>query len=351
MKAAVLEQFQKPLVVRDVPDPKAGDRDAVVRVEANGICRSDWHAWMGDWEWIGLKPQLPRIIGHEFCGVIEEVGKEVSHFKKGDRVVVPFNHGCGNCEFCHAGHQNVCANLQLVGFHYDGGYGRLAKVPNADLNIVALPESVGFVDAASMGCRFMTSFHGVADQAKVTAGEWVAVHGCGGIGLAAINIAAALGAIVIAVDIDERKLNKAKEVGASYVVNAAREENPAAAIQELTKGGAHVSVDALGVAKTMRNSVMSLRTRGRHLQIGLTTQAEKGEVSLPTDLIVAKELTFVGSLGMQPRRFSAMLKMVESGKLKPEKLVGNTVPIEKASDVLASMGQYGTLGVTVINRW
>jgi D-arabinose 1-dehydrogenase-like Zn-dependent alcohol dehydrogenase len=350
MKAAVLENFGGPLAIRQLPDPTPGPHDAIVNVEANGICRSDWHAWMGDWEWIGLKPTLPRVMGHEFSGVVAAVGKEVRGFKKGDRVVVPFNHGCGTCELCQAGHQNVCANLQLVGFHYDGGYGKLTKIPNASINLIHLPDSVSFVDAASMGCRFMTSFHGVTDQAKVRAGEWVAVHGCGGIGLAAVHISAALGADVIAVDIDDAKLAKARELGATHLVNASKVEAPQA-IRDITKGGADVSVDALGVATTCRNSIMSLRTRGRHLQIGLTTQKERGEVSLPTDLIVAKELSFVGSLGMQPRRYPAMLRMVETGKLKPGKLVGGSVPIEKAGEILSSMTEFGTLGVIVINQW
>jgi D-arabinose 1-dehydrogenase-like Zn-dependent alcohol dehydrogenase len=351
MKAAVLEALNKPLVVHNNwPDPKGGPQDAIVRVEANGICRSDWHIWVGDWGWIGLQPKLPQVIGHEFCGVLEEVGAQVTKFKKGDRVVCPFNFGCGSCEYCLSGHQNTCANFEAAGLSYSGGYGRLAQIPRADLNLVSLPQAIPFVEAASMGCRFMTSFHGVVDQAQVHAGEWVAVHGCGGIGLAAIHIASALGANVVAVDINEEKLAMAKELGATHAVNAAKEDAPAA-IQQLTHGGAHVSVDALGEAITCRNSIMSLRTRGRHLQIGLTTQKEKGEVSFPVDIIVSKELSVVGTIGMQPQRYPTMLRMVESEKLTPGKLVSRTVPIEQASDVLASMSQYGTLGAIIINQW
>jgi len=351
MKAAVFEAVNKPFVVHnDWPDPKGGPQDAIVRVEANGICRSDWHIWVGDWTWIGFQLELPRVIGHEFCGVLEEVGPEVKKFKKGDRVVCPFNFGCGSCEYCLSGHQNVCANFEAAGFSYSGGYGRLAQIPRADLNLVPLPESISFVEAASMGCRFMTSFHGVVDQAQVHAGEWVAVHGCGGIGLAAIHIASALGANVIAVDINEKKLVMAKELGATHAVNASKEDAPSS-VQHITNGGAHVSIDALGEATTCRNSIMSLRTRGRHLQIGLTTQKEKGEVPFPVDLMVLKEITVVGTLGMQPQRYPTMLRMVESGKLNPGKLVSRTVPIEQAGDVLASMSQYGTLGATVVNQW
>jgi D-arabinose 1-dehydrogenase-like Zn-dependent alcohol dehydrogenase len=244
----------------------------------------------------------------------------------------------------------VCDTPLVPGVAYWGGYGRRVAVPYADVNLVALPESVGFVDAASMGCRYMTSFHAVVDQAQVQGGEWVAVHGCGGVGLSAVQIATALGASVIAVDVSDEKLAFAKELGAVATVNAAKDE-PAGAIAGMTQGGAHVSIDALGVAATCRNSVMSLRKRGRHLQIGLTSAAEKGEVALPIDLIVLKELSIIGSLGMQAPRFPAMLRMVEAGKLKPGKLVHRTIPLEEAGGVLASMDKYGTVGVTVINKY
>lgn len=350
MKAAVLTEFNKPLKIQNIPYPSLQKpTDAIVQVKANGICRSDWHAWVGDWEWIGLKPQLPRVLGHEFVGIVEEVGNEVTGFKKGDRVIIPFNHGCGRCEYCINGHQNVCSNLQLIGFHYDGGYAQYVRIPNADLNMIHLPESIDFVTAAGLGCRYMTAFHGVVDQLKLAPGEWFSVYGCGGVGLAAVQIGTALGANVIAVDIDEKKLEKAKELGAVHIVNA--NHNAPEEIIEFTKGGAHASLDALGISTTVRNSIFSLRTRGRHLQIGLTTQEEKGEVSLPIDLMVAKEISFMGSLGMQPPRYSMMLKMIENGKLNPGKLIFRTVPLEEAGDVIAEMTTYATLGSVVVDRF
>lgn len=351
MKAAVLEEFNKPMTVRnDWPDPECTPDGAIVRVEANGLCRSDWHVWVGDWAWLGLQPKLPKVIGHEFCGVVEEVGPQVTKFKKGDRVLCPFNLGCGSCEFCLSGHQNTCISLQAAGFHTSGGYGKLADIPRADLNLVPLPEGISFVEASSMGCRFMTSFHGIADQVKVQPGEWVAVHGCGGIGLAAVHVATALGGNVIAVDIDDKKLALAKELGAVHTVNA-KDEGAPGAIQSLTSGGAHVSVDALGVAETCTSAIMSLRNRGRHLQIGLTTQKEQGMISLPIDMIVFRELQVVGTIGMQPQRYPVMLRMVETGKLKPGKLVGRTIPIEEAGETLATMSHYASVGATVVDRW
>ena len=350
MKAAVLEAFKTPMKMHENwPDPECGPEDAIVKVEANGICRSDWHVCEGDWEWIGLQPELPHVIGHEYCGIIEEVGSQVKNFKKGDRVICPFNFGCGTCEFCKSGHQNTCVNFEGAGFVRPGGYGQYAGVSRADLNLVALPESIPFVEAASMGCRFMTSFHGIVDQAQVSAGDWVAIHGCGGIGLAATQIATALGANVIAVDINDEALAVAKQMGALYTVNAAKDDAPAAVV-ELSGGGVNVSVDALGIATTCLNSIMSLRSRGRHLQIGLTTQQEKGFVSLPVDIMVARELQFVGTIGMQPQRYPSMLNMVESGKLTPGKMVTNVIPIEDAAAVITSMGDYGTVGTTVV-KW
>ena len=350
MRAAVMEGIRKPLVVRELPDPSPAPNGAVVRVEANGICRTDWHLWTGDWSWFGIQLPLPHVLGHEFCGVVEAVGRDVTRVKPGDRVLVPFSQGEGTCEWCRDGHHNICDTLLTPGVVYWGGFGRYVAVPFADVNLVPLPERVGFVEAASMGCRFMTAFHGLVDQAAVRAGEWVAVHGCGGVGLSAVQIATALGARVIAVDVAPDKLAMAKTLGATAVVNAAQDD-AGKAILQLTGGGAHVAVDALGIAATCQGAVMSLRKRGRHLQIGLTSSAEQGMIALPIDLIVLKEITVVGSLGMPAPRYGTMLGMVEAGTLAPGKLVQRRIGLEEASGVLESMDRYGTVGVTVIDRY
>jgi len=350
MRAAVMEGIRKPLVVRDVPDPSPAPNGAVVRVEANGICRTDWHLWVGDWSWFGIQLPMPHVLGHEFCGVVEAVGPDVTRVKRGDRVLVPFSQGDGTCEWCRSGHHNVCDTLLTPGVVYWGGYGRYVAVPFADVNLVPLPESVSFVDAASMGCRFMTAFHALVDQAGVRAGEWVSVHGCGGVGMSAVQIASALGARVIAVDVAADKLAMAKSLGAVATVDASKSD-AGKAIMELTGGGAHVAVDALGIAATCQAAIMALRKRGRHVQIGLTSSAEQGMIALPIDLIVLKELTIVGSLGMQAPRYGAMLGMVEVGTLAPGKLVQSRIGLEEAGGVLESMDRYGTVGVTVIDRY
>lgn len=350
MRALVLEEIGKPLVVRNMPDPTNTADGVIVRVEANGVCRSDWHSWLGHWNWLGVETPLPHIMGHEFCGVIEDVGKDVTRFKKGDRVIVPFTQGDGTCPMCQAGHHNVCDNITLPGINIWGGYGKFVHIPNADTNLVILPESIDFVEAAGVGCRFMTAFHGVTDQAQVRPGEWVAVHGCGGVGLSAIQIITALGAHAIAVDINDEKLAFAKELGAVATVNS-KKENAAESIKELTKGGAHVSVDALGITETCQSAINSLAKRGRHLQIGLTTSNEKGMIPVPIDLIVINEIQIVGSYGMQAPRYPQMLRMIENGILSPKDLVTQTISIEEAGSVIESMGNYTNMGVTVVNKW
>jgi D-arabinose 1-dehydrogenase-like Zn-dependent alcohol dehydrogenase len=344
MKAMVMEEVGKPMVVKDWPQPKCPADGAIVRVEASGICRSDWHLWQGDWGWIGFTPKLPTILGHEFAGVIEEIGKDVKTLKPGTRVVVPLAQGCGVCEDCRTGHSNHCLGPGM------GGYARYGVLSHADFNCAPLPDEIDFVEASSMGCRYVTAFHGILDQGQVKADETVVVYGCGGVGLSAVQIASALGARVIAVDLDDRKLELAKKAGATEVING-KKSDPIKSVMDLTHGGADVSVDALGIAATCRNAVLSLRKRGRHVQIGLTTQGEKGEVALPIDQIVFKELQITGSLAIQSFRYPALLSMVERGRLKPRVLITETIPLEEAFGVIEQMSKFENVGISVINEF
>lgn len=350
MLAAVMEEIGKPLVVKNVPDPELTPDGVIVKTEANGICRSDWHLWQGHFDWAGLHLSVPHVFGHELSGVVIEVGKNVKNFKKNDRVVVPVSGGDGVCEMCRRGHQNICDHPQSPGVAYWGGFGEYVHVPSADFNLALLPENVDFLEAAAIGCRFATAFHGVLDRAKVQGGEWVVVTGCGGVGLSAIQISTALGANVIAVDIDDNKLEFARECGAVATVNS-RTQNAPEAVREITKGGAHVSIDALGISATAQSSILSLRKRGRHLQLGMTTEKEQGFISFPSDLIVATELDILGSYGSPAYRYGDMLDMVGKGIFQPKKLITSTVSVHEVNSVLEAMTNYETTGLTILNKF
>ena len=344
MKAMILEGVQK-LAIRDVPDPEPGALGVLVRVMANGVCRSDWHAWIGD-----IPRPYPMIIGHEMCGVIEEVLPGVTRFKKGDRVVVPFSGSDGTCPCCQRGAAHLCDNPLIPGRTYPGGYAEYVSVPLADRNLVPLPDEVSFTEGAALGCRFMTSFHGVVDQAAVQPGEWVVVYGCGGIGLSAINIAAAVGCRVIGVDVNPANLELARQMGAEFTINS-RDTKPVEAVHEITKGGAHVSVDALGIAETCVNGLLSLRKSGRHLQIGITTKAEAGYVKVPVDMMVMRELKLVGSLGMSPHRYDSMIPLIVQKRLTPGKMVNREISLSEVEGIFESMTKSANTGTFVVTKF
>ena len=345
MKAAIYRAFGAPLAIEEVPDPSPAPDGVVIRVEATGICRSDWHGWMGH----DSDVHLPHVPGHELAGVLAAVGSEVRRWRGGERVTMPFAMGCGTCPQCAAGDQHICDNYFQPGFTGWGSFAPYVAVRYADTNLVRLPEEIDFVTAASLGCRFITSFRAVVDQGRLRPGEWVSVYGCGGVGLSAIMIATAMGANVIAVDIQEQALALAQSLGAAYTVNA-RAVDPVEAICEWTGGGAHLSLDALGSRETCRNSLGSLRKRGRHVQVGLML-ADDQEATLPMGQVIAKELEILGSHGMQAHRYPPLLDMIRSGKLAPEKMIRRTVSLAESLDLLQRMGEFKDPGVSVIDRF
>lgn len=343
MRAVYYEAFEGPVSVRDVPDPSPTPDGVVIRVMASGLCLSDWHGWMGH----DADITLPHVPGHELAGVIESVGSEVKQWRPGDRVTLPFVCGCGHCPQCDSGNQQVCDYQFQPGFTHWGSFAEYVAIHYADTNLVRIPGPVGFQAAAVLGCRFATSFRAVVDQGQLTEGQWLAVHGCGGVGLSAIMIGAALGARVIAVDIDHEKLEFAKNAGAGFSIHARETDDVISAIREISSGGVHVSIDALGSPETCFNSVSGLRKRGKHVQVGLLSP-EKNNARVPTGLIVANELEILGSHGIQAHRYPAILKMISEGLLAPEKLIGRTVSLEEAASELVRMDQYSGSGISVV---
>ena len=346
MKAILIEHFSEPPKLTTVPDPTPVNDGVVVQVQATGVCRSDWHGWVGH----DVDIDLPHVPGHELAGIIAAVGKDVKNWKVGDRVTVPFVSGCGACSQCHDGHQQVCDHQFQPGFTHWGSFAEYVSLHHADLNLVALPETIDFATAASLGCRFVTSFRAVVDQGQTRAGQWVAVHGCGGVGLSAIMIANALGANVVAIDIAQDKLEFAKKLGAEATINATTVDDVADAIRDVTAGGAHVSLDALGHPQTCSNSILGLRKRGKHIQVGLML-GDYSTPAVPMSKVIADELEILGCHGMQAHRYDAMMAMIYTGKLKPELLIGKAINLEQSIQALVSMDKFQGVSTTVITEF
>lgn len=346
MKAAIYRKFRKPLKIESLPDPTPTNDGVVIKVQATGLCRSDWHGWRGNDPDISL----PHVPGHELAGVIEAVGKDVKKWKTGDRVTLPFVCGCGTCPQCESGNQQVCDNQFQPGFTHWGSFAEYVAIHYADVNLVRLPEEIDFVTAASLGCRFVTSFRAVVDQGKVSEGQWVAIHGCGGVGLSAVMIARAFGAKVVAIDISDEKLEFAKTVGAEVTINATKIKEVVQKIMDITNGGVHVSIDGLGSPVICFNSIASLRKRGKHIQVGIM-ETEYKNPAVPMDKIIANELEIIGSHGMQAHRYPKMLQMIKSGELLPQKLLGKTINLEESLNELVNMDNFSATGVTVINEF
>lgn len=346
MKAAVFTQFRAPLTISDVPDPAAPDDGVVLAVDATGICRSDWHGWQGHDPDI----KLPHVPGHELAGTIVEVGKDIRNWKRGDRVTMPFVAGCGHCMPCLTGNQQVCDHQFQPGFTGWGSFAEFVAIHYADMNLVRLPDTMDSVTAASLGCRFATAFRALEAQAKVRAGEWVAIHGCGGVGLSAIMIAASMGARIIATDIQDDKLAMARQLGADIVINAREVPDVVSAILDATGGGAQVSMDALGSRQTCFNSIACLAKRGRHVQVGLML-ADQRHPEIPMDLVIARELEIYGSHGIQAHRYGVLLGMVASGKLHPERLITGRISLAQGVEFLQKMDRFPGTGINVITTF
>jgi len=342
MKAAIFEQFHEPISVREVSEPMLHDDAVLIAVKACGICRSDWHAWMGH----DPDVPLPHVPGHEFAGVIAQVGRAVTNWTVGKRVTVPFCCGCGTCFECLQGNSHICDFHTQPGFTHWGSFAELVEIRHADVNVVSLPESIDFIAAASLGCRFITAFRGIVVQGRLARGDWLAVHGCGGVGLSAISIAKALGANVIAIDIREDRLKMARRLGADACIEGGS-EGVVRRIRAITGRGAEVSIDALGHHRTCWNSIECLAKRGRHVQIGLML-GEQSHPAIPMATVIAKELEIYGSHGMQPTEYHRIFEWMDRGLIHPQSLVTDTVDLETGTKLLMELDRFPNAGMTVI---
>lgn len=341
VRALVAETFGTTPRLLEVPDPEPPLRGVVVAVEATGMCRSDWHAVMGH----DAGVILPHVPGHELAGRVVAVGAQVRRWSVGDRVTTPFVCGCGRCAVCAAGDTHVCPDQTQPGFTHWGSFAELVALHAADTNLVAVPDGLDMEAAATLGCRFATAYRALVTRASVRSGEWVAVLGCGGLGLSAVLVAVAAGARVVAVDVSARALELARSLGAHASVHAAGIDVPGA-VHQITRGGAHVAVDALGSPATCRDSVLSLRRRGRQVQVGLLPPAA-GRVDVPMERVIAWELDLLGSHGMPAAAYPAMLELVATGRLDPRALVRRRVGLSELATELLAMGDRPPTGIVV----
>jgi alcohol dehydrogenase len=339
----VFDEFGGPVDVRSVAAPVPPPDGVVVEVHATGLCHSDWHAWAGHDGGVAL----PHVPGHELVGVVAAVGAEVRRWAVGDRVTTPFVCGCGRCEWCRAGAAQVCPEQTQPGFTHWGSFAEFVALHAADTNLVAVPESVGDAAAAALGCRFATAYRALTARARVEPGEWVTIVGVGGVGLSAVQVAAAAGARVVAVDRNAAALSLAARLGAERVIPADGRD-VAAEVHEATGGGSHVAVDAVGTAATCATAIHSLRRRGRHVQVGLLPNVD-GHPPVPMDRVIAWELDVFGSHGMASADYPGMLQLVADGTLRPQDLLDRMVGLDEGARLLPLVDGAAPVGVTVID--
>ncbi|MEO0670265.1 MAG: zinc-dependent alcohol dehydrogenase family protein [Pseudomonadota bacterium] len=339
MRAAVVREFNQDLSIETVSDPACPENGVVLEVAACGVCRSDFHGWVGEHP----KVSNGSILGHEYCGTVVEAGAQSRH-AVGDRLIAPFILGCGDCPACQTGASNTCESAIVPGFGTAGAYAEFVAVP-FDHNLVHLPETMSPALAAGLGCRVTTAWHALTDRAGVRAGEWVAVHGTGGVGLSALLLAKMLGARVVVVDIVEEKLAHAVQLGADAAVNAAQQD-VAEAIRDITGGGAQVSIEALGIEATTNASVACLATLGRHVHVGMP--AGDGMIRINMRAIYAKQLAFYGTRGMPSWKYPSLLGMIERGDVDLSPMLDREVSLSGASAELRAMKGPTPPGTAVI---
>jgi alcohol dehydrogenase len=340
MRAAVLKAYREDLAIEEVADPVCPPDGVVLEVAACGVCRSDWHGWTG--EHPRVKPG--QIPGHEYCGTVIEAGREARH-TVGDRLVAPFILACGTCPACQSGQQNTCPNQRLPGFIEPGAFAQYVAVP-FDHNLARLPDSLTPALAAGLGCRVTTAWHALTGRAALQAGEWLAVHGTGGIGLSCLILGRALGARVVVVDVVQEKLDHALGLGAEAAVNA-RGGSTAEAIREITRGGAHVSVEALGIAETANASLDCLRPLGRHVQVGMPL-GHTAFMEINMNAVYMKNLAIYGTRGMPSWRYPSLLSLIESGRVDVAPIVAREIPLSGASAELRAFDGPTAPGTAVI---
>lgn len=328
MKAAVFHGPGVGLKVEDVPVPRIGAGDILVKVAACGVCHTDLHYIEHG---VATFKKPPIVLGHEASGVVAECGPDVSTFKAGQRVLIPAVLTCGRCTFCRHGRENICTDMRMLGNHFDGAYAEYVAVPAKD--VLHLPDAIPIEEAAIIADAVSTPFHAVKNRARVQPGDSVVVFGCGGVGINAVQLATAAGGYVIAVDLNERKLEWARQFGAAATINAAKVERVSKEIRKLTGGGADIAMEVIGNPRTIEEAFECVRTGGRLVVVGYTHEA----ITIIAGKIMFKEIEVLGSLGCRPCDYVPLLRLVEQGRIDLKRQVTHRFRLEeigKAFDVM-----------------
>jgi 6-hydroxycyclohex-1-ene-1-carbonyl-CoA dehydrogenase len=328
MRAAVFYEPYKKLVVEEVPTPEPGPNEILVKVAACGVCHTDLH-YIDHGVPTFKKP--PLILGHEASGTVAEVGENVTEFEVGDRVLLPAVLSCGRCSFCRTGRENICQKMVMFGNSVDGAYAEYVVAPAKDA--FHLPEEIPLVEGSIIADAITTPYHAVVNRGRVKPGERVVVFGCGGVGLNAVQIASAVGAFVVGVDIIEERMEWAKKLGAFATVNAKEVERVDKEVRKLTGGGADVAIEAIGNPKAMGQAFASLRTGGRLVIVGYTSE----RMPLNVGRLMFREIEVIGSLGCRPVDYPKVIELVRSGVIKAKELVTARFPLEEINEAFDAL--------------
>jgi len=329
MKAAVFRGVDAPMNVETVPDPVAGPGEVVVRVAACGVCHTDLH-YIDHGTPTFKAP--PMILGHEVAGTIARVGDGVDTFNPGDHVLIAAVLSCGRCNACRSGRENICDNGIMLGNHIDGGYAEYIAVPSKDM--FHLPDEIPLIEGAIIADALTTPFHAVVNRGRVAPGDQVVVIGCGGVGLNVVQMAAALGARVIAVDIAADKLDWAARLGATHVLDASTTDRPDRAVKKLTGGsGVDVAFEVVGQPESQVLALACLRTGGRLVLVGYSPH----EMKLNSGRVMFREMEIVGSLGCRPLDYPRVIEMVRQGQVRLTELVTHRFPLDRINEAFDTL--------------
>ena len=330
MKAAIFHAGHQPLSLEEIPRPEPGPGEIVMKVAACGVCHSDLHYIDHD---VKTFKAPPLILGHEASGYVAAVGAGVRSPKEGDAILLPATYSCGACFYCRTGRENICANLKMYGNDVDGSFAEYVRAPARDT--LAIPKEIPVPDASIIADAISTPYYAVKYRAGVKAGDSVVVVGCGGMGINAVQAAAASGARVIAVDLNPQRLQIAKSLGAAATFNPGEHERPAKALRELAGGGVDIALEAIGKPQTIRLAFDSLRKGGRLCILGYCSE----EVSLPASRIMYLEMEIVGSLGCRPVDFPSLLELIRLGKIQLAPIITGRLPLEEINKALDNTRQ------------